>query len=67
MTEVLEQYDETLSALDELEVAWQQQTLQRIMADFIGEKRIPMLIIDAPNVLRDRALFSARGAGIMGF
>lgn len=25
MTEVLEQYDETLSALDELEVAWQQQ------------------------------------------
>ena len=37
------------------------------MADFIGEKRIPMLIIDAPNVLRDRALFSARGAGILGF
>ena len=26
-----------------------------------------MLIIDAPNVLRDRALFSARGAGILGF
>ena len=33
MTEVLEQYDETLSALDELEVAWQQQTLvQEIIA-----------------------------------
>ena len=46
--------------LDERTAAWQQQTLQRIMADFIGEKRIPMLIIDAPNVLRDRALFSAR-------
>ena len=53
--------------LDERTAAWQQQTLQRIMADFIGEKRIPMLIIDAPNVLRDRALFSARGAGILGF
>ena len=53
--------------LDEQTAAWQQQTLQRIVADFIGEKRIPMLIIDAPNVLRDRALFSARGAGILGF
>ena len=31
--QVLEQYDETLSALDELEVAWQQQTLvQEIIA-----------------------------------
>ncbi|EES5341198.1 type VI secretion system ATPase TssH [Escherichia coli] len=29
MTEVLEQYDETLSALDELEVAWQQQQQQQ--------------------------------------
>ncbi len=53
--------------LDERTAAWQQQTLQRIVADFIGEKRIPMLIIDAPNVLRDRALFSARGTGILGF
>ena len=53
--------------LDERTAAWQQQTLQWIVADFIGEKRIPMLIIDAPNVLRDRALFSARGAGILGF
>ena len=34
MTEVLEQYDETLSALDELEVAWQQQQtlVQEIIA-----------------------------------
>lgn len=53
--------------LDERTAAWQQQTLLRIVSDFIGEKRIPMLIIDAPNVLRDRALFSARGAGILGF
>lgn len=53
--------------LDEQTASWQQRTLQKIVADFIGEKRIPMLIIDAPNVLRDRALFSARGAGILGF
>ena len=54
--------------LDERTAAWQQQTLQRIMADFIGEKRIPMLIIDAPNVLgtvfrersRDSGIFDLR-------
>ena len=53
--------------LDEKTAAWQQQTLERIVSSFIGEKRLPMLIIDAPNVLRDRNLFSARGAGILGF
>lgn len=53
--------------LDQQTAAWQQRTLERIVSSFIGEKRIPMLIIDSPNVLRDRNLFSARGAGILGF
>ncbi len=53
--------------LDRQTAAWQQKTLERIVSSFIGEKRIPMLIIDSPNVLRDRNLFSARGAGILGF
>lgn len=45
----------------------QQQVLSRIVSDFIGDKRLPLLILDCPQVLRDRALFSARGAGILGF
>lgn len=53
--------------LDEKNAAWQQQTLERIVSSFIGKKRLPMLIVDSPNVLRDRHLFSARGAGILGF
>ncbi|MCD8082148.1 MAG: acyl-protein synthetase [Clostridiales bacterium] len=53
--------------LDRQTAAWQQRTLERIVSSFIGPKRIPMLIIDSPNVLRDRRLFSARGAGILGF
>ncbi|EED0064100.1 type VI secretion system ATPase TssH [Escherichia coli] len=36
MTEVLEQYDETLSALDELEVAWQQQQQQTLVQEIIA-------------------------------
>lgn len=53
--------------LDQQTAAWQQRTLERIVSDFIGRKRLPMLIIDSPDVLRDRNLFSARGAGILGF
>jgi phenylacetate-coenzyme A ligase PaaK-like adenylate-forming protein len=44
----------------------QQKTLIRIMSDFIGKKRLPMLLIDSPNVVKDRNLFSARGAAILG-
>ena len=53
--------------LDRKTAEWQQRTLQRIVSSYIGEKRIPMLIVDSPNVLHDRNLFSARGAGILGF
>ena len=45
----------------------QQSALCMITGDFIGSRRIPMLIIDSPDVLRDRKKYSARGAGIMGF
>lgn len=44
----------------------QTRALSAIMQDFIGGKRLPMLIIDTPNVIKDRTLFSARGAGILG-
>lgn len=53
--------------LDRLTAERQQRTLERIVSSFIGSERLPMLIIDSPNVLRDRREFSARGAGILGF
>lgn len=45
----------------------QQKTLAKIVTDFIGASRIPMLVIDTPSVLKNRNMFSARGAGILGF
>lgn len=53
--------------LDQKNAADQQRTLAKIMEEVIGEKRIPMLIMDSPDVLKDRKMFSARGAGILGF
>lgn len=44
----------------------QTKALVTIVKSFIGNKRLPMIIIDAPNVIKDRTSFSARGAGIMG-
>lgn len=45
----------------------QQKILTRIVSDFTGSSRMPMIIIDCPSVLKNRAMFSARGAGILGF
>lgn len=45
----------------------QQKTLVKIVSSFTGATRMPMLIIDSPSVIKDRAMFSARGAGILGF
>lgn len=53
--------------LDAETSAGQQRALCMITGDFIGSRRMPMLIIDSPDVLRDRKKFSARGAGILGF
>lgn len=53
--------------LDRATAAAQQKALVNIVKEFTGACRIPMLIIDAPSVLKDRAMFSARGAGILGF
>lgn len=44
----------------------QTRVLAKIMQEFIGPKRLPMLIIDHPSVVKDRRSFSARGAGILG-
>jgi len=53
--------------LDKTTAGNQQKTLVRIVSDFIGPARLPMLIIDCPSVVKNRAMFSARGAGILGF
>lgn len=53
--------------LDSTTAANQQKTLYKIVADFTGGERLPFLIIDSPKVLKDRMMFSARGAGILGF
>lgn len=53
--------------LDRQTAANQQKTLVKIVSDFTGSARMPMLIIDSPSVIKDRSMFSARGAGILGF
>ena len=45
----------------------QTKALTKIVLATIGGKRSPMIIIDSPSVLKDRKMFSARGAGILGF
>ncbi len=53
--------------LDKATASLQTKVLSRLMTDLLGKKRIPMLVIDSPSVLKDRLAFSARGAGILGF
>lgn len=53
--------------LDKTTSANQQKTLVKIVSDFTGKSRMPMLILDCPSVVKNRAMFSARGAGILGF
>lgn len=45
----------------------QTRVLAKLVSSFIGKKRLPMLVIDSRAVIKDRNLFSARGAGILGF
>lgn len=53
--------------LDKTTASNQQKALVKIVSAFTGASRMPLLIIDSPSVLKDRAQFSARGAGILGF
>ena len=52
--------------LDQATAILQSKALGHIMADFLGQKRRTMLIIDSKAVLKDPKMFSARGAGILG-
>lgn len=53
--------------LDRATATNQTKVLVKIASSFTGKNRMPLLIIDSPSVLKDRNLFSARGAGILGF
>lgn len=44
----------------------QQKVLLRLLGDFVGSKRLPMLVIDTRAIISDRRLFTTRGATIMG-
>mgnify|MGYP001174236466 FL=1 len=45
----------------------QTKTLVEVMKPILGDKRLPMIILDTKSVLKNRKSFSARGAGILGF
>ena len=53
--------------LDQETASLQSIILTRLMRDVTGPKRLPMLIIDTPSIVKSRKSFSARGAGIIGF
>jgi acyl-coenzyme A synthetase/AMP-(fatty) acid ligase len=40
---------------------------ETIVSHFLGTKRVQMLILDSSAVVKNRNMFSARGAGILGF
>jgi len=45
----------------------QTKALTKIVSEFVGRNRAPMIILDSQSVLKNRNMFSARGAGILGF
>lgn len=52
--------------LDRTTAQLQTKALVKIMQSFLGTKRMPMLIVDRPDIVTNRNSFSARGAGILG-
>ncbi|GEK31512.1 acyl-protein synthetase [Kurthia zopfii] len=53
--------------LDKNTAISQTKALVSLMKPVLGEKRLPMIILDTKSVLKNRKSFSARGAGIIGF
>ena len=52
--------------LDQATSVRQTKVLVRILQQYLGKQRLPMLVIDSANVLHDKSRYSARGAGIQG-
>ena len=53
--------------LDRTTAKLQTKVLAKIVESYVGKSRLPMIILDSSSVVKDRAMFSARGAGILGF
>jgi len=53
--------------LDKENAKNQIRVLNRIMSTILGERRLPMLIIDQDPIIKDRSIFNARAAAIYGF
>mgnify|MGYP006277773163 CR=1 FL=1 len=52
--------------LDRTTANLQSKALIKILQQFIGKQRLPMLIIDAPGVQHEQTHFTARSAGALG-
>ena len=52
--------------LDRETAALQSKALSKVMRRILGGQRLPMIVVDTPNVIKDRKMFSARGAGLLG-
>ena len=52
--------------LDKTTAALQSKVLVRILQEFLGKQRLPMLLIEQPALIQNRSGFSARGAGALG-
>ncbi len=44
----------------------QQKVMIRILSDYLGKQRLPIMVVDTPEVMKDRKQFTARGAAIIG-
>jgi hypothetical protein len=53
--------------LDKNNVQNQTRVLSNIIMSYIGKSRLPLLLLDTEQVKKDRSMYSARGAGIIGF
>jgi len=47
--------------------SFQNKALTKIISHYLGKKRLPLLVIDAPSTIKNRTAFTARAAGILGF
>jgi hypothetical protein len=52
--------------LDRETAQLQTTALSRIMTHVLGPKRLPMLLIEQPDLVKDRRSFNARAAGLLG-
>ena len=53
--------------LDQINTLNQRKVLSKIVTNFFGSERLPLLVVDTKSILKNRNLFSARSAAILGF